>query len=406
MEELKLNEKELIELTIKYGYDGSELNNPHFVEKGYLKNNNKYKKFIEKVESICESWEKLRKKKGEKHPYYIIRGLKPVDNVNLVIEDKRSIAQHDKNIEIMAKYLYNQLENGLNGNFFTLNKWMTKIGGFNPDKVDNKLIDTYFDKLYYGADLDSIKMTAKEYFKLRNQRVMGQMINHLKYKNLIEVHKKFGAVLIDDTYKIIEKDTYNKWRKELKELVESYGLKLNNYRYFLNREEYDELKEEIELYTRLTGIKNVFTTYNLYITDKNADFDNVDFKQFQKAYNDKLIKHIIELPECDQKYQNYFNQRYKKFNYLMILKLSNWRIEIDEKLIERFEPNPFAIELMIINRKHHKGMEQVYKRLRDETNEFKKAITDETVDIFDFPEEVLNPLNFLPFIVDNAVRIM
>lgn len=39
---LLITEKELIELTMAYGYSGSELNNPHFLKKGYLKQNGTY----------------------------------------------------------------------------------------------------------------------------------------------------------------------------------------------------------------------------------------------------------------------------------------------------------------------------------------------------------------------------
>lgn len=61
--QLLITEKELIELTMAYGSSGSELNNPHFLKKGYLKQNGTYDSFIKKVESICESWNRLKKKK-------------------------------------------------------------------------------------------------------------------------------------------------------------------------------------------------------------------------------------------------------------------------------------------------------------------------------------------------------
>ena len=46
---LLISEKELIELTMEYGYSGSELNNPHFLEKGFLKKNGAYDSFIKKL---------------------------------------------------------------------------------------------------------------------------------------------------------------------------------------------------------------------------------------------------------------------------------------------------------------------------------------------------------------------
>lgn len=421
MEELKLNEKELIELTIQYGYDGSELNNPHFIEKGYLKNNNKYQKFIEKVESICESWEKLRKKKGENHPYYIIRGLKPVDNVNLVIEDKRSIAQHDENIEIMAKYLYNQLLKSYGSESYTLNRWMTMLGGFNHEMIDNnEKIHDYFDKLYYGADLNDIKRSVKEYIKHKNQRIMGQLINHLKHNHLIFEEKNYGAFSLNNQFEKIEKDTYDRWKNQLKEIVENYGLKTNNYRYYLKFDEYKGLKEDLELHFKKTGYNNVFTLYGFYIN--NLEEFDVDYEQFKKAYKDKLIKDINNLQECDKKYQNYFNQRYKKYNYLKSLDLFDWAI--DKELLEQYKPDLFSIEIMIKNRLHQEDMQIPYKRMKEEMNQIKSALSSKVdvkleISLDDFfttktmiklddipnPSEILNPLNFLPFIVDNAVKV-
>lgn len=387
MEEIKLNEKELIQLTMQYGYDGSELENKHFQEKGYLKNNNKYQKFIEKVESICESYEKLRKVKGEEHPYYILKGVKEIGKVEKVSEDHRSTAQQDDDDKLMAKHLYNSLLS-LNKDYpRTLNKWTIDIGGLNPKLISMELIHELFDEMYYGADLSNIHHSVTDYIKQRNEKVASKSIKILKQNELIDVEEVYRAITIDTEYITIDKDTYEDWKNQFKEIVEKYEFEMKNYKFHINKEENKEFKDEIEKFQEESGIKTVYIAYKLQIKKRQQPFD-ITYIDFQATYNDKIIKLITQLPKCKKEHQLFFSARFKKFNYLMVLKMCNWTIHIDDTLIEELKPNPIYIDLIIHERRNHRGMEKIIERWRKVNDSFGALLEgDITLDEFSNVEE-------------------
>lgn len=373
MTELRLTELEAIQLTMENGYDGKELTLYCWKKNGSLdgkkdKVTGEFKErsmvsFIRKLETIFDNVEV--EGKGKKRTY-ILSGKKEVMTKK---RDDRSTGQHDEYIKIMAKHLYNHLLDKLNGRTFTYNKWMIEIGGLNPDIVNkDKMIFDCFDKIYYGADLDDIKKSTMNYFKHRNQRVMGQMTSNLEHNNLIKKIENYGAVTIENKFISITKESYDEWRNGLEKLVTSYDLKMNNYKFFLNREGHEDFTEAYELYIQKTEIEDVYKTYTLYITNKKEPFE-LSYSEFQKAYNNKLIKEIVKL-DYAEKNENYFAHRFRKFNYLTILKKLNWTITIDDELIEQNKPLYEHIYWMIKDRKHQQKMEESYKRLLDATKDF------------------------------------
>ena len=406
MEVLRLTEIEAIQLTIKYEFDGSELVSAKFKKNGSLDGqrdkitgeflNSGMKTFLNKLKQIYEHVEVEGKGKRK---IYILSGLK--SNIQ-VINDFRSIAQQDDDDLLLAKHLYNSLFHWNKGYPLTLNKWTIEIGGLNPKLIKKELIHELFDELYYGADLSNIHHSVTEYIKQRNEKVASKSIRILKQKGLIDIFEVYQAITTNTEYITIDKETYEDWQNQFKEIIHKHGYKTKNYKFHIHKEENKEFKEEIEAFQKESGIKTVYIAYNIQIKRHHQPFD-VSYIDFQATYNDKMIKLISQFPECKREHQNFFSARFKKFNYLSVLKACNWTIQIDNELIMEFEPNPFVIESMINDRKNHKGMEKVVERLRKSNDsfgellegnitldEFKNGVT-ESDNKIDVPEQDSKP---------------
>lgn len=369
---------------MKYGYDGSELDNPHFKKKGYLKNNDKYKKFTDKVDSICISWEKLRKKKGEEHPYYIIKGLKQKDEVELISEDKRATSQLDVEDEWIAMYFYDCLvKNKMNLKPLTLNAWAIWMGAIDPRTIiDEGRVKELFNDEYYEQDISFIHNHFKEYIKGRNEAVTSKSMKILKLKGLIDVDEVYIGIDLHSRYIKVSHEVHNAFQDEMKLIVGKYDRSINDYRFFMHREGYEDMKKDVETWQQETGYITTYKAYDIQVKVASKGID-ITFQEFQSTYNKKMINYISDLQdkEFDKsgKLILYFSKRFRKYNLLSILKASNWSIHIEEELINKFKPTYQQIYELMMKRDCNGFIKTLSERWKMETLEVEMLLSGEII---------------------------
>ncbi|MEK4628709.1 hypothetical protein MKZ17_10930 [Solibacillus sp. FSL R7-0682] len=307
MREITLNEKELIELTVKYGYNGKELENKHFIEKGYLKKNVGYDSFMKKVNSICESVTKQRKKKGELHPTYTLIGLKDVADE---IKDNRKFNGIDDAHIKMSKYFFNQLLN-VNESNHTFTKWGSLCSGVHTFNINYNNVNDLFSKMYFGQDTQFIMNHFKSYINNRNKSYAKVSIKLLENENKIKTKETYTCETIDN--KIINSNVhiYNDFNSKLRSIVESHGYTLFNYSYSLSDNK--QLSSSIEKLKQTMGINKIWKSISIEIID-NTPY-NIDF-DFNELYWSKTIDNVKELK--GNKLLS-FSDKFKVFNFLSMI---------------------------------------------------------------------------------------
>ena len=350
MNKVKLNELELIKLTMEYGYDGRELNNAHFIENGYLKNNNFYKKFMDKVNSICECAEKQRKKKGELHPTYIITGLKEKGSI-VKVEDKRVMNGLGADDIEMAYFFFNELIEMDLSKKNSFHQWAIDVGAFNTYLVTDKFINKLFSKMYYGIELKEIKDKFIRYIKNRNKALAHNSIKILKSKGLISTTYHYIAKNEHREIVEIDKSAFELFNDEFSKILTSYKLDRYNYTYQLSENE--KLRSDINDLKESTGIHSCWIAVKIKLLS-TTPIQAMNSKEFQRMYWDKTINAIAKL-EDKTKYDLLFSCVFKKYNYALIIKELGYGNEQNESIISKVKHHEFKVELIMIQRKN-KGL--------------------------------------------------
>ncbi|WP_339213582.1 hypothetical protein [Solibacillus sp. FSL W8-0372] len=331
-----ITEKELIELTVTYGYSGSELTNPHFLEKGFLKQNGTYKSFLKKVESICESWVRLRKKKGQPVMYEITNLYEEA----LPLEDNRSNNGKKWTEEdlIMQDYIHFVLSLGEVNDEFprSLNSWAKLFGLPTLEEIDEIVSEEVFDGLYKEKELLKIIEKFKNTIYQRNKEVVSNSFRELEKQNKIQVIKRPIFVLLGGTFSYPSEEEYSDVEKERAKILGSRNVSLRDFFFKPTNEKVIEAKVEVDEMLRTRGLILFYRGYQ--INDKQSvSYENaLGVQQFLKAYSDRLVQLTLQR-ENNPNYQvNFVEKRFYIYNTLILLRELDY--EIDGTLISKYEP--------------------------------------------------------------------
>ncbi len=383
MNEMKLTEKELIELTVKYGFNGSELTNKHFMEKGFLKDNGSYNSFKKKVDAICESWEKLRKKKGEP-TYYIIRGLK--EKASQTKDDRKFNGYNDSDY-VMAKYVFNQLLKLKSNKVKSTYEWSIDCKAFNPAHINVEMIKQHFTDIYYDEDSHFVYEDFNDYIKGFNGGMIKKSFKWLEHENMIKVTSHYSGVNLHNKAMTIEKNTYDSFKKEEKAICDKYGANVYNYRKLRNNEKYADMFVEIdELYNSMS-MTMVYVSYSVELLVDNYCFVVTD-RDYYNAYYNQLIERMNKL-QAKEYHKNTLHQ-WRVFNLLSTLSIIVKDNERLNQLIEKKQPESFAIDYVLYERQLS-GMRvsDKYKQTYEMMNELDNLVSGvvETDTKIDVPEQ-------------------
>ncbi|MCT1538433.1 MULTISPECIES: hypothetical protein [Lysinibacillus] len=350
MKEVKLTELELIKLTMSYGFNGSELNNPHFIEKGFLKNNGSYQSFTKKIDAICESWEKLRKKKGEP-TFYLIRGLKEKADKTV---DNRKFNGYDDRDYLISKHVFNRLVEMDDSSVKSAYEWSIDCNAFNPVQISKEMIRIQFHDLYMDEDSEHVYNGFQRYIKNNNRSMIDKAFKYLEHENLIKVTNHYSAVKLDNQSVEIDKNTYDTFTFNKTVILKKYDVSAYVYKYLINNEKYTEMFEELEQLYDEMKMKLVYVSHSVEILNTNI-FHEIETEDFYNAYYSRLIEKVNKL---ESKSINAYANLYSSFKSYSLLSTLSIVIEDNKRLnqlIESKRPDYFAVYL-ILNDRYQKGI--------------------------------------------------
>lgn len=348
---LLITEKELIELTVKFGYSGSELNNPHFLEKGYLKQNGTYDSFIKKVESICESWNRLKKKKGQPVMYEITNLYEKANPIpSNRINNGKKLTEADL---LIKDYIHFALcVNEINdGKAHSLNHWAELFGLTTRDEL-NELVDTNaFTDLYWKNEVAKVVSTFKSTITRRNRDVVSNSFRYLEKQNKIKKSEVSFFIHLDDSISSPSPQEFDDVNFAIDKILASNNVTRNDYYYNHLKQNVIRARAEVKNMLEEKGLKNLFIGYKIEVNELIHEEQWVDMQQFLKAFSDRLIQLTLER-ENNPAYQvNYVEKRFYIFNTLFLLRELGYQVE--EGLISKYEPAELDVEAIHDSKKEY-----------------------------------------------------
>ena len=376
---LLITEKELIELTMAYGYSGSELNNPHFLEKGYLKQNGTYDSFIKKVESICESWNRLKKKKGQPVMYEITNLFEKANPItDSRINNGKKLTEADL---LMKDYIHFALcHNEVNdGKAHSLIQWAELFGLTTREELDEIADTNAFTDLYWKNEVAKVVSNFKSTIITRNRAVVLNSFKQLEKHNKIKKIEVPFFIHLDDTVSSPSQQEFDDVNYAIDKILASKNVTRNDYYYNHFKQNVIRARAEVKIMLEEKGLKNLFIGYKIEVFELLPEEQWEDKQQFLKAFSDRLTQLTLER-ENNPAYQvNYVEKRFYIFNTLSLLRELGYQVE--EALISKYEPNVSDVEAIHYSKKEYEMEKSEQFNLQ---YAFSNRIKDETLQTWGF----------------------
>ncbi|MFJ8460878.1 hypothetical protein ACIQ57_17300 [Lysinibacillus xylanilyticus] len=348
---LLITEKELIELTIKYGYSGSELNNPHFLEKGYLKQNGTYDSFIKKVESICESWNRLKKKKGQPVMYEITNLY---ENANPITDSRINNGKKLTEADLLMKdYIHFALclNEVSDGKAHSLIQWAELFGLTTREKLDEMADTNAFTDMYWKSEVAKVISTFKSTIITRNRAVVLNSFKKLKEQEKIKVNEVPFFIHLDDTVSSPSQKEFDDVNSEMDKILASQNISRNDYYFKHYNKNVIKAREKIISMLEEKGLKNLFIGYQIEVIELFPAEQLMDMQQFLRAFSDRLIQLTLQRENKPAYQVKYVEKRFYIFNTLFLLRELGYQVE--EALISKYEPTESDVEAIHDSKKEY-----------------------------------------------------
>ena len=357
LEEIKLTEREAIQLTIDVGgFKGEELESAAWKKNGSLDgkrdkmtdefSNRGTIKFIRKLQTLYESVEV--KGKGKKRTY-ILSGKR---EQQIEIEDNRKFNGYTNEDYIMCKHVFNCLVKMDDSSIKSEYEWSITCDGYNPRKLNAEMIRVLFHELYLDEEHRLIYDEFSDYLKSYNRAMIKKAFKYLEFNRHIIVHNHFTAIKIDGEKIEIDAHTYSQFHTLQKKILDSWGVNVFLLRKLENSEKYAGMFDELNQFYERMGIKIAYKTYSVELLNDKR-FDDIQYQDFTEAYFVKLINNITNLKSRKTKYIT-LQSSFRIHNFLSIVGL----IIDDEhlqKIVDDTRPDKFAVYL-ILNDRDKKGI--------------------------------------------------
>jgi len=376
---LLISEKELIELTMEYGYSGSELNNPHFLEKGFLKKNGAYDSFIKKVESICESWNRLKKKKGQPVMYEITNLYEKANPIpSNRINNGKKLTEADL---LIKDYIHFALcVNEINdGKAHSLNHWAELLGLTTRDELNEIADINAFTDLYWKNEVAKVVSTFKSTITRRNRDVVSNSFRYLEKQNKIKRSEVTFFIHLDDSISSPSQQEFDDVNFAIDKILASKNVTRNDYYYNHFKQNVIRARAEVKNMLEEKGLKNLFIGYKIEVNELLPEEQWVDMQQFLKAFSDRLIQLTLERENKPAYQVNYVEKRFYIFNTLSLLRELGYQVE--EVLILKYEPTVSVVEAIHDSKKEYAREKSEQFKLQ---YAFSNRIKDETLQTWGF----------------------
>lgn len=336
-----LNEKEAINLTIEWGFDGSEFKTKKWIDNGALQTDRTLDGLIKKLET---RYEKVTYEgRGKKRRYILLEPKEKVSEIEYKY-DGRPPTMYDKR---MKEYIFNELVRLDNDKSLSYSGWV-KV--FNLPDRNSFTYDDCLESVksfYEGHSILSVYNSKEivnkilENVELRSSTVVKNSFYRLEKEGRIKVFSNYIGVK-NLELKSISKEIYDAIENFIKiTIAESeftryqYNSALRNYtndkklKAFVN-----ELNNAIE---KLFGYERVYKTYQIELIDRTIMRD----LNHQECM-DSFILRTVDLAKTKQAREKYKQskvawQRYFELNLYLILSVCDFNIPFDiEEEIHKF----------------------------------------------------------------------
>lgn len=342
-ENLVISEKELIELTVKYDYSGTELNNPHFLEKGFLKQNGTYNSFCKKVDSICESWIRLKKKKGQPVMYEIKNLYK---EPNQLVDDRINNGKKRTVEDVkMKEYIFNQLlDEKINDDKpYSYTTWTKQMNFMQVNEIEDEIKIELFERMYWKKEVPRILYEFNSTFEVRNKDVVKKSFIQLVRENKINMFEVPIFILVDNSISYPTKEEFDEVQERINESLKYHGVSHYEYYHNPNSERVKKVKNDVSKIYSLWKIIRAYIGVQVKVVGEQSEYA-INRKEFQQAYQDRLIQLTIDRGKRVSYQVNYIQKKFYTFNTLLIMSMIGF--SVDEGLLEGYRPTEEQIEAL------------------------------------------------------------
>jgi hypothetical protein len=351
-----VTEKELIDLTIEYGFDGSEFKTAAWKENKSLKRDGSQTALMKKALTIHESVELVKDKNGK-----ALRGSKrryalgKKRDVQLEREynyNGRPLTEEDKT---MKEYVFSQLleinDTPHTRDTYSIKIWANMIKLYNR-RASVKDTKELFSDYYYNKESTKVVRTFNERIESRVIDSVKLSISHLEKENRITTCEKYFAIT-SDGIKEIQKEFFDVIKLFLTKELAYYDVKYDDYKnakirkYNVSSNLEDVINKVDKELEDTYDIIKIFTGIKIEIID-NEIVREVSQNESNKAFINKLVKLTHDSQNKKERKEEYtasgfIEKEFHNFNVFLILRDVFGVTGLDDD-IKRLEPKEEQIE--------------------------------------------------------------
>lgn len=352
---MELTEREVIELTIKWGFDGEEFETSKWKDRGCLQLDRTQKKLIKKLETRFHKVEVTGK--GKKRKYILSNPKASPTEISDGRRNNKGISA-DENL-IMDEFIFNRLVSVASDKAVTMTtrKWINLIGLF---VIDNN------DLMAFGNELKEVygnEIKIKAMMKLTLQKVDNRIFNvfdgaikRLEKQGKIKCKIEYRAKLIDEIVQL-EQDGFGGNVKSITTLsdkqiekiqqaeeikLKEFGFSFDEYMMARTRKQFAK-KEVVEILPKMDNfledeffIKRYYKAIKIKILDLSVT-GAVSHDEAYRAFIDRFV-HLAKKQQAKDKHKNAitYNMRFYYFNILLFLRIKGAKWLTDEINMLRF----------------------------------------------------------------------
>lgn len=354
MTELILTEEELINLTIEYGYDGSEFNTKAWIKNKSLKNDGTMKKLMSKASTFCDI-ALLKNQKGEvlkgKKRKYVITNQKEVATKRQ-FNYGNQIELEEEN-EIIKEYFMNSLINN-DKEPQTTARWAASMG-INFSLIGRYIeIDKLFKGMYSNRERQNVFDSLENRFKDRNKESAELAIRQLEKEKRIKTDWIYYSIKSNGEFFQIDENLYefyvNQIRNQchLQDINYSIYIRAKKNQHLMN----EEMKDKIDCIDKylldVYDLQRVFLATSILVVDNNIK-QEITREQLTNAYFSKMLKLQNSIVDKDNKatktITGYVEKEFKSYNLLLVL-YALFRIKEALIPLEKVKPTKEDIEFV------------------------------------------------------------
>ncbi|MGY4796780.1 hypothetical protein ACVNNN_17420 [Lysinibacillus fusiformis] len=295
-----------------------------------------------KVESICESWNRLKKKKGQPVMYEITNLYEEANPItDSRINNGKKLTEADL---LMKDYIHFALcHNEVNdGKAHSLIQWAELFGLTTREELDEIADTNAFTDLYWKNEVAKVVSNFKSTIITRNRAVVLNSFKQLEKHNKIKKIEVLFFIHLDDTVSSPSQQEFDDVNSEMDKILASQNISRNDYYFKHYNKNVIKAREKVVSMLEEKGLKNLFIGYKIEVIELLPEEQWEDKPQFLKAFSDRLIQLTLQRENKPAYQVKYVEKRFYIFNTLFLLRELGYQVEA--ALISKYKPTESDVE--------------------------------------------------------------